>query len=184
VRDETIARSYAETLFALAERHEGHEVYGVNLGQLIAVLDQDPRFRMFLETPRVSAAQKKEVLRTALEGEVPQNFLHFLLILVDKRRQRLLSEIAREYFALEDEFLGRVHVEVTLAREPGEGAEDEITRRLSEMLGKTAVPHVRVKPEILGGIVVKAGDIVYDGSLRRRMASMRRRLLAASLPSA
>ena len=51
------------------------------------------------------------------------------------------------------------------------------------MIGKTAIPHIRVNPGILGGIVVKTGDTVYDGSLRRRMESMRRRLLAASLPS-
>ena len=95
----------------------------------------------------------------------------------------LLREIAAEFAALLDERFGRAHVEVTLSRKPSAGAEDEIGRKLSEMIGKTAIPHIRVNPGILGGIVVKTGDTVYDGSLRRRMESMRRRLLAASLPS-
>jgi F-type H+-transporting ATPase subunit delta len=50
-------------------------------------------------------------------------------------------------------------------------------------LGKTAVPHFRVKPEILGGVIVRAGDTIYDGSLRRRLDRMRRQLLSAGLSS-
>ncbi len=184
MRDETVARSYAETLFELAERNEGHEAFGAAIGRVAAVLDENPRAKLFLETPRIGASDKKAVIRKALEGEVPANFLNFMLILVDKRRQRLVTEIAREYFELVDEHLGRINVEVTLARRADEEAVDEIGRRLSDLLGKTAIPHVRVKPEILGGIVVKAGDTVYDGSVRRRLASMRRKLLTASLPSA
>jgi F-type H+-transporting ATPase subunit delta len=56
---------------------------------------------------------------------------------------------------------------------------------LSALLGKTAVPHVRVNPEILGGVVVKAGDRIYDGSLRRRLDRLRRQLMSVGLrPSA
>ena len=54
---------------------------------------------------------------------------------------------------------------------------------LIDLLGKTAIPHMRVKPEILGGLVVRTGDTIYDGSLRRRLEQMRRQLLAARLPS-
>jgi F-type H+-transporting ATPase subunit delta len=54
-----------------------------------------------------------------------------------------------------------------------------VAERLSELLGKTAIPHVRVKPEILGGIIVRSGDTIYDGSLRRRLDLMRRQLVAA-----
>jgi F-type H+-transporting ATPase subunit delta len=93
VRDETVSRTYAETLFALAERHEGHQAYGEALGVTIALINQDASVENFLDTPRISAADKKEVLRKAFEGEVPREFLNFLLLLVDKRRQSLLREI-------------------------------------------------------------------------------------------
>ena len=83
---------------------------------------------------------------------------------------------------LMDQHFNRVHVEVTLARKLDETSMDEMENRLTVALGKTALPHVRVKPGILGGAIFRTGDTIYDGSLRRRLEGMRRRLLKADLP--
>jgi F-type H+-transporting ATPase subunit delta len=71
---------------------------------------------------------------------------------------------------------------VTLARQFDEKFMKEMEKRLTSALGKAAIPHVRVKPSILGGAIFRTGDTIYDGSLRRRLDSMRRRLLKADLP--
>ena len=113
----------------------------------------------------------------------PAPFLNFLLVTIDKLRQRLLSGIARSFGDLVDEHMNRVHVDVTLARPIDEETKGEVADRLSALLGKTAIPHVRVRPEILGGIVVRSGDTIYDGSLRRRLDRMRRQLVAAGTAS-
>lgn len=181
MREETVARNYAETLFALAERHEGVEAYQDALAALVGILNESPRLRTFLATPRIAAADKKAVLRSALEGRVPGRFLSFVLVTVDKRRQALLEQIALGYNELLDEHHGRVHVEVTVARALDGAARKSVAGRLSRLLGRTTIPHFRVHPEILGGVVVRAGDTVYDGSLRRRLEGMRHSLLAASL---
>lgn len=183
MRDETVARSYAEALFDLALRHEGLEAYGDGIAAVAALLDENPSFRLFLETPRVDASDKKDVLRKAFGGQLPANLVNFLLVVVDKRRQRLLRGIAREFHGLVDEHMNRAHVEVTVARALDEESLGRVAERLSELLGKTAIPHQRVKPEILGGVVVRAGDTIFDGSLRRRLDRMRRRLVAAGAPS-
>jgi len=183
VRDETVARSYAETLFALAERHEGLEAYGDAIEMVVKLLDEDPQFRLFLETPRVADAERKAVVRRAFGGKLPPDFVNFLLVTIDKRRQRLLGAIARQFHTLVDEHLGREHVEVTVARPLEEGLEAAISQRFSALLGKTAIAHVRVRPEILGGLIVRTGEKIYDGSLRRRLGGMRRQLLSASLSS-
>jgi F-type H+-transporting ATPase subunit delta len=183
VRETTVARSYAEALFELGERHGQQEAFAAAIDELTAVLDEEPLFRLFLESPKVEPEERKRVLRMAFEGRVPPLFLNFLLVVLDKGRQRLLGEIAREYRATLDERLGRLHVQVTLAREPDEKTEREIATELSEILGRTVIPHVRVNPEILGGVVVRYGDRVLDGSLRRRLAALRRRLLEAGLPA-
>ena len=183
MRDETIARNYAEALFEIAQRHEGLETYGEGIELVARLLEEKPDFRTFIETPRVAADAKKDVLRKAFESSLPRNLVNFLLLTIDKRRQRLLGEIAREYHALVDQEMGRVRVEVTVARTMTSEAQATLERSLSQLLGKTALAHVRVKPEILGGIVVRAGDTIYDGSLRRRLDRMRRQLLAAELPA-
>lgn len=182
MRDETIARSYAGTLFELAQRHEGLDAYGEAIETVASLLEENPRFRLFLETPRIEAAQKKEVLRTAFDGKLPEHVVRFLLVTIDKRRQRLLRQIAREFHLLVDEHMDRTHVDVTVARSPDDETVSRIVERFSGLLGKTAVPHVRVDPEILGGVIVRTGDTIYDGSLRRRLGRVRRRLLETDLP--
>ena len=181
--NETIARSYASTLFDLAERHEGLEAYARGLDLVVGLLDQNPSFRLFLETPRVAAQEKKDVLKRVFGTRLPRALLNFLQVTLDKRRQRLLGLIAGEFRALLDEHMGRAHVAVTLARELDAGAMAELSSKLSSLLGKEAIPHVRVNPAILGGVYLKAGDTVYDGTLRRRIKQLRRQLVAADLSS-
>ena len=181
MREESVARNYAETLFALAERHEGVEAFEAALAALVDILNKSPELRTFLATPRIAAADKKAVLRSALEGRVPAHFLIFLLVTVDKRRQALFDQIALSYNQLLDEHRKRIHVEVTVARPLDDPTKESVADRLSQLLGRTAIPHFRVHPEILGGVVVRAGDTVFDGSLARRLEGMRHSLLAASM---
>lgn len=182
MRDRTIARNYAETLFALGERHGALEAYGDGIGGVARLLDESPEFRLFLETPRVDASAKKEVVRKAFGDALPRPLLNFLLLTIDKRRQGLLGAIAREYGDLMDGHEGRAHVEVTVARPLDDATVDTLAERLSRVLGVRAIPRVQVKPGILGGVVIRAGDTIYDGSLRRRLETMRRQLMAAELP--
>ena len=183
MRDETVARNYAEALFELAERHEGVDAYGNGIEMVAVLIDENDDFRRFLDTPRIALEQKKEVVRRVFGEMLPEKLVNFVLITLDKRRQRLLRVIAREFKTLMDEHFNRVHVEVTLARKMDEDAVEEMQTRLTSALGKTAIPHVRVKPGILGGAIFRTGDTIYDGSLRRRLDGMRRRLLKADLPT-
>ena len=183
MRDETVARNYAEALFELAERHEGVEAYGTGIEGVAVLIDENDDFRRFLETPRIAVEQKKEMLRKVFGETLPAKLVNFILITLDKRRQRLLRVIAREYNGLLDQHFNRVHVEVTLARKLDDDSVEEMQKRLTAALGQTAIPHVRVKPGILGGAIFRTGDTIYDGSLRRQLDGMRRRLMKADLPT-
>ena len=167
----------------MAERHEGVEAYGTGVEMVARLIDENDEFRQFLDTPRIALAKKKAVVRNVFDEALPTLLVNFVLITLDKRRQRLLRQIAREYRSLMDEHFNRVHVEVTLARALDEESVAEMETRLSAALGKTAIPHIRVKPNILGGAIFRTGETIYDGSLRRRLDGMRRRLLKADLPT-
>jgi F-type H+-transporting ATPase subunit delta len=181
VRGKTVARPFAGALFDLADAEGRLEEYGDALEAVVGLLEEEPSIRGFLETPRVGAPEKKKVLREALEGQVPETVMNFLFLVLDRRRQRFLRPIATEYRRLLDERMGRTHVEVAVARGLDEAGVDELGRRLSTILGKEAVPHVQVKPELMGGIIFKSDDVVYDGSLRRRLDRMKKRLMAADI---
>ena len=184
MRDEIVSRNYAEALFELGKKHDLLESFQEGIEAVARLLDESPDFRLFIETPRIDAAAKKDVVRKAFGQALPKPLLNFVLITIDKRRQRLLRDIARAYQALMDEHLGRTHVEISVARELDDETINDVARKLSTLLDTEAIPHVRVRPEILGGVVVRTGDRVYDGSLRRRLEGMRRRLQQADLPEA
>src|SRR6185312_3913868 len=92
-------------------------------------------------------------------------------------RQHLIPDIAIEYHAIVDEIQNRVHASVTVAREPDATLGHDVAARLSRVLGKTVVPHFVVRPEILGGTIVRVGDTIMDGSVRRRLSMLRSRML-------
>ena len=182
MRDETVAKNYAETLFELARREESLESYGQALDTVAELIGQDSTFRAFLETPRIDDEDKKNVVRSAFGNALPKHVVNFVMVTIDKRRQRLLQSISSAYNLLLDAHMGREHVEVTVARQVDDSTKQMIAEGLSKALGKVAIPHIRVKPEILGGLLVRTGDTIYDGSVRRRLEGMRRRMLQAHMP--
>ncbi|HEX7979922.1 MAG TPA: F0F1 ATP synthase subunit delta [Gemmatimonadaceae bacterium] len=177
MRDTTIARNYAETLLVLATRAEDLRGWGKMFSDVATAMREDATFRLFLESPRISAAQKSEVLGKALQDQMPRLMLRYFQTLVHNRRQMLIPEIAEEYLNLVDEAEGRIHARVTIARETDDAGRSAIAVQLSRVFGKEVVPHVTVDPAIMGGVVVHVGDTVLDGSVRRRLASLRRRML-------
>jgi len=182
MRPATIARNYAETLLTLAQKAEDPRGWGKMLSDVSAAMGSDITLRHFLESPKVSAEQKKEILGKAFADRAPRLFVRFLQALVTNRRQMLIPRIATEYFALLDAAENRVHADVTLAKQPSDEETARIAASLRKTLGKDVVAHVRVDPNIIGGVVVKMGDTVMDGSVRRRLGILRKAMLAGETP--
>ena len=178
----TIARNYAEALFLAAEMRGGRtpERYGELADAVAGAVAADERIAVALESPRVAKAAKARVLERALGDVAPPEFVRFLQAVVRRGRQGLLADIAREYQGLLDVKLNRVHAGVTLATEPDARLERQIIERLASALGQDVRAHFRADQGILGGVIVRVGDRVFDGSVRRRVAALRRQLLAGA----
>ena len=179
----TIARNYAQALLLAAEGTErgGRETveqYGRLLEAVAGAIRADERIAVALDSPRVSKATKGALLARALEGIAPLEFVRFLQAVVRRGRQGLLEEMAQQYQVLVDLKLDRVHAGVTLTEEPDARIEKLIIERLSTAIGKDVRAHFRADRGILGGVVVRVGDRIYDGSIRRKLAVLRRKMLA------
>ena len=178
MRDITIARNYAETLLVLARKAGNLRGWGQMLTDVARAMETTPTLRLFLESPRVPEQKKREVLGTALQDRMPRLMVRFLQALVKNRRQMLIPEIAREYLDLVDAAEGRMHARVTVAMEQTEEEREAISAHLSRVFMKEVIPHLTVDPAIMGGVIVHVGDTVLDGSVRRRLATLKRRMLA------
>ena len=167
----TVARNYAEALFAAGDE------FGPLLDAVAGAVQADVRIATALESPRVSKAAKALILERALKGEAPPKFVRFLQAVVRRGRQGLLAEIAQQYQVLLDTKLNRVHAGVTLADEADARLQKQVIDRLAQALGREVRAYFRSDPRILGGVIVRVGDRIFDGSVRRRLTALQRRML-------
>jgi len=179
MRATTIARNYSEALLVLARKANDLEGWGVAINGVASAMETDTRLRNFLAAPQISAAQKNIVIGKAFANKLPKPMVRFLQKVVQNRRQMLLPLIAIEYGNLVDEATGRVHAQVTVSREASDADKHMIAQRLSRAFAKTVVPHVNVNESILGGVIVKVGDRVMDGSVRKRLKTLKARIVSA-----
>ncbi|MCE5273363.1 ATP synthase F1 subunit delta [bacterium] len=173
------AKEYAKALFLLARRTDRIEVIAGDFEAFIHILETDPKLRLFLLAPQISAEKKGQVFRDALGGKVDDNFLRFLLVVFEKRRHDLLEEINVAYHEELDRYYDRVEVAAATAVEMTESENSALSAKLAGRLGKKIVLRTKVDPRLLGGLVCRIGDVVYDGSLRRRIDRLYHQMLKA-----
>ncbi len=174
-----VAQNYAEALFELGQKSNQLEPYGRLLEATAAAIAASPAARSVLMSPKVTKAAKADFLgKTLTAMGAPREFVLYLGAVVKRGRQGVLDQIAASYGDLLDQHFGRVRAQVTVARAPDAALSHAIAELLSKNLAKQVVPTITVDPELLGGVIVRVGDRVYDGSLRRRLLRLRRQLLS------
>lgn len=165
-----IAGPYAKALMSVAEDNNAVDQVGVEVADLLEVLDSSKELTDFLMSPLMSADAKKGVLRQLAEGNVSDFVLSFLLLLVDRGRVAFLKPILQQYQALLRELKQTALADVTSAVELSEDQQNAIRDRVQAMTGAHSVElSVRVDPSLLGGLVVKVGSQVIDASLRGQL---------------
>lgn len=173
-----VAQNYAEALFELAGKAGRLEEYGRLIDATAAAIDASPEVQGVLMSPKVPKAAKARVLGQALaQVGAPPEFVRYLGAVVKRGRQLLFGAIADEYRRLVDQSLNRVRATVTMAREPDPALGQQIAAALGRILRKDVIATYAVDPAVLGGAVVRVGDRVYDGSVRRSLMRLRRQLL-------
>jgi F-type H+-transporting ATPase subunit delta len=174
----SVARRYARALFDLGVDKGNFEALGQDLANLAQLYAESRELRQTLENPVFKASQKRKIVETVVP-RVTQNPVvrNFALLLVDRGRINTLPLIARAYQEMTDKQLGRVRATVTSAKPLDPATESEIQRALERRTGKKVLMKSEVDPTLIGGVVARVGDLVLDGSLRTRLASVGNRIL-------
>jgi F-type H+-transporting ATPase subunit delta len=175
---------YARALFDIAEAPTGGGVTPEQVADELHAVQQAldglaPELRGFFEMPQIRREDKQRVVSQAFEGKVSRPVFGLLHVLVDKRREALLGGIVAEFDVLMDERGNQVRAGVTSAKPLSQDVLDALQAALEQRTQRRVVLQQRLDPAVLGGIRVDVGDEVIDGTLRRRLADMRRLLAAA-----
>ena len=177
IRD-VAAKRYAEAAYLIARQDAKEEGWSSGLADM-ATLFGDDRARAVFENARVPANQKFALVERALAGVDPL-VLNLARLLVRRRRTSLGPQIARAFQELIDEAKGISHAIVTSAVPLGDEDRAAVQRRLIDITGGPVVLETHVDENILGGLVVRIGDRLIDGSTKNRLLALKRRLAGAS----
>ena len=175
-----IANRYAQALADLVLEEPGLEPAGVTaqLRGMEDALAASTDLRNVLANPAVSAQQKRAlVARLGQMMAISPLVRNFFFVLIDRRRMGQLREIRERFEELLDERQGLVRAKVSSAREMSQGQRDRLRQELSALAGKQVRCEHVLDDALLGGAVVQVGSTVYDGSVRGRLETLRRKLM-------
>ncbi len=176
-----VVRRYTRALFEAAQRAEQIEQVEEDLKGVDLVLRAVPRLTRALRAPTVSTARKKQLVETAFSGRVEALSLRFLRLLVDRKREEVLSEVYADFRKLANDWRKLLLVQVRAAAPLSDEEQAQLAQALQQKTGRMVVLEVTIEPELIGGLYVRYGDTVVDGTLRSRLAQVRARLLASRL---
>jgi F-type H+-transporting ATPase subunit delta len=172
-----VARNYAEALLVLADKAKAVESWASLIDAVAEGVRLSPEAEAVLMSPRITKDAKAKLVAAALP-KAPKEFVSFVQAVVKRGRQGILREIADEYLILADAKLDRVRARIILAREANAEQKQAIAKWLSDAIGKTAIADFSTDPSLLGGAVVRIRERVFDGSIKRKMTTLRRVLLS------
>lgn len=170
-----VARRYAHALFALGQKAGGDALtaYGKDLVGLAELLEAAPEILRILRNPIFSIEEKKAVLAKIFEKLGPTEMVrNFCNLLADKNRLGYLPDINAVYGELLDVEQGVVRGELITAIELGKAKQDALKDQLAGQTGKKLVLAFGTDKSILGGVVLKVGDMIMDASLRAQLGMM------------
>src|SRR5687768_17274398 len=173
-----IGRRYAQALFDSAMNGGIVEDVERDLKTVDEVFETVPRLERALRTPTISSARKKDLLNTAFGGRVNDLTLRFIRLLVDRRRETVLPEVSIEFHRLSNQFRNILPVQVTSAIALTEGEQEALSQAIARRTGKQILLEAGVDPALMGGVVLRMGDTVVDGSVRTRLEQLRTQLMS------
>jgi F-type H+-transporting ATPase subunit delta len=164
----TIARPYARAAFAEARKLGALAGWAQAL-QAAALVVQDPRVARLLDNPNVTPAELAQLVDEIAAADLGERGANFVRMLADNHRLGYLPEIATLFAALKDDAEGVADVTVTSAAALDAAQRERIGAALEKRLRRKVRLHCDTDPALIGGAVLRSGDLVIDGSLRTRL---------------
>jgi F-type H+-transporting ATPase subunit delta len=178
-RRETAARRYAEAAFEIAERDGTVDAWRTELQTAADVLG-DERLTRYLTNPAVAFEQRAEVVDTALGKVVSQPVRNLIHLQLKRGRIDQIGRVADEFRRLDNRRKGVTEATATAAAELTPAELEALTTRLEQFTGGRVELDVTVDPSLLGGLVVRVGDRLIDGSVRGRLERLRNQLVSGA----
>jgi len=175
---EEIADVYARALFEVAEERDLIDQIHDELTQFADALSENRQLAVFFFSPYFSTEEKKAGLKKAVTGADPA-FMNFIEALIERHRMPAIFRIKAQYQDLWEDARDLLPVELTSAIELDSATVKSIGERVGEQTKRTVELKSMVDPDILGGIVLRVGNVILDASIRNRLEQLRKQVARA-----
>lgn len=171
INNQTLARPYAKAAFELASDAGKTDAWLTMLGQAAALVEV-PEVAELIGNPRLTSAAKIQALVDLLGNDIDEAFKNFVATLGDNDRLEIIPTVYEQFEAFKREAEKTLAVEVETAFELSAAQLQNLAASLSKRLDRTVNPQQVVNPALIGGVVIRAGDVVIDGSVRGKLSQL------------
>lgn len=171
-----VAKRYARALFEVAQQNDQVTKVEEDLQGVNEVVRQNADLKKVLHHPNIATSAKLEILKQAFQGKVSEAVFNVLQLLVERRRESLLVSLYDTYVTIANEALGQANAIVYTAFPLSDADGKAIADQFGKLTGKKIRIESVVDPKVLGGIQVRIGDRLYDGSLAGKLERMQKTL--------
>jgi len=176
-----VANRYASALLQEAEAQGKTDIVVKDLHTITSIIASSPDLRMLLRSPIIEAWRKKKIVLEVFEKDISDLTMSFLVLIIEKNREPVTREIVAQFFKQLDTLRNTLRVSVESATVMDENSKGILNNAIAiKRGGMTVESTYQVDPELLGGVRVTIGDMVFDGSLKNQLNALRERLASAS----
>jgi F-type H+-transporting ATPase subunit delta len=175
---EEIAQVYARALFEVAVEHDSLDEIREQLDQFADALDKNRQLASFFFSPYFSSDEKKDGLARAVTDANPA-FDNFLQALIERHRMPAIFRIRAEFIDLWDEAKRLLPVLITTAVELDSATVESLSKRIGDQVDRNIEMSTVVDPEILGGVMLRVGNVILDASIKNRLEQLRKQVAQA-----
>ncbi|MBI9014576.1 MAG: F0F1 ATP synthase subunit delta [Clostridiales bacterium] len=171
-----VSKTYANALFELALEEQMIDQILAEYEFISNSFDEFPEFLSIINSPKVSTDEKKTIIDDTYGKQVSELLINFLKLLIEKKRSDVMVEVYGDFKAFVEAQKGLVvaKVESVIPLEANEIK--SLEAKLNQVTGKTVTVNNVINPDIMGGLVVKVGDKVIDGSIKRKLENLKHEL--------
>lgn len=171
-----VSKTYSSALFEVALEGNMTDQILAEYEFIKASIDENPQFYDILTSPKIAVEEKKQIIDTTYGERVSIELVSFLKLLMDKKRSREILEICDDYKALVNDHKGYVVAKVESVIPLEAKKIKDLEEKLNTLTGKTVTVENVINPDIMGGLVVTVGDKIIDGSIKRKLGSLKHEL--------